>query len=74
MADRNYKKEYKEYHAKPEQKKNRALRNAARREKGLKKGDPREVHHKRPLSRGGGNWDANLSVISREANRKLGNR
>lgn len=50
---RDYKKEYREYHSKPVQRKRRAQRNKARRIMGLKKGDPREVDHKRPLSRGG---------------------
>lgn len=45
MTERNYDKEYREYHAKPEQVKRRAQRNAARRELGLKKGDPREAGH-----------------------------
>lgn len=67
---RDYKKEYNTYHSKPEQKKRRALRNAARREMGLKKGDPREVDHKKPLSKGGSNSKSNLKIISRAANRK----
>lgn len=50
---RDYKKEYRDYHAKPQQKKNRAARNKARKEMGLKVGDPREVDHKKPLSKGG---------------------
>jgi hypothetical protein len=50
---RDYQKEYREYHSLPEQKKNRAARNKARREMGLKVGDLREVDHKKPLSRGG---------------------
>lgn len=50
---RDYKKEYRDYHSKPEQKKNRAARNKARREMGLKVGDPREVDHIKPLSNGG---------------------
>ncbi|MBO5957530.1 MAG: HNH endonuclease [Bacteroidales bacterium] len=69
---RNYKKEYAEYHSKPEQKKNRAKRNAARKEMGLKVGDPREVDHKKPLSKGGGNSKENLRVVSRSTNRKKG--
>lgn len=67
---RDYKKEYNTYHAKPEQKKRRALRNSARREMGLKKGDPREVDHKRPLSKGGSNSKANLTIVSRAMNRR----
>lgn len=75
---RNYKKEYREYHSKPEQKKNRAKRNAARREAmrdgRVSKGDGKEVDHKRPLSKGGGNGRKNLRVVSRKANRSKGNR
>ena len=69
---RDYKKEYAEYHSKPEQKKNRAARNKARREMGLKVGDPREVDHKKPLSKGGSNSKRNLRVVSRATNRKKG--
>jgi 5-methylcytosine-specific restriction endonuclease McrA len=69
---RNYKKEYAEYHSKPEQKKNRAARNAARRKMGLKVGDPREVDHKKPLSKGGSNSKKNLRIVSRTTNRKKG--
>jgi len=71
---RDYKAEYESFHKKPKQKKNRAKRNAARRalEKTgrVKKGDGKEVDHKRPLSRGGGNGKKNLRVTSRTANRK----
>lgn len=70
--NRDYKKEYKNYHSKPEQKKNRAKRNAARKKMGLKVGDPREVDHKKPLSQGGGNSKSNLRVVSRTTNRKKG--
>ena len=66
------KKEYRDSHSKPEQKKNRALRNKARREMGLKVGDPREVDHKKPLSKGGSNDKKNLRVVSRTTNRKKG--
>jgi ribosomal protein S17 len=69
---RNYKKEYREYHGKPEQIDNRSKRNSARRKMKLKKGDGKEVDHKRPLSKGGGNGKGNLRVVSRSANRKKG--
>lgn len=72
--DRDYKKEYREYQGKPEQIHNRALRNKARREMGLKVGDPREVDHKVPLSKGGSNLKRNLEVTSRTENRKKGNK
>ncbi len=74
MANRNYKKEYKEYQGKPEQRKNRSARNKARRKMGLKVGDPREIDHKKPLSKGGGNNKSNLRIVSRTTNRKKGNR
>ncbi len=75
---RDYKKEYREYHGKPEQVANRAKRNQARREmekevgKSALKG--KEVDHKRPLSKGGSNARGNLQVLSRTANRKKGNK
>lgn len=74
MTQRDYKKEYANYHSRPEQKKNRAKRNAARRTMGLKVGDPREVDHKKPLSKGGSNKKSNLRVVSRTTNRKKGNK
>ena len=50
MTKRNYRREYDQYHAKPEQKKNRAGRNKARRyalKSGrVNKGDNREIDHK----------------------------
>ena len=69
---RDYKKEYAQYHSKPEQIKNRAARNDARKKMGLKVGDPREVDHKKPLSKGGSNSKKNLRVVSRSTNRKKG--
>lgn len=71
---RNYRKEYDEYHKKPEQKKNRAARNKARKEAEkegkVKKGDGKEVDHIKPISKGGGNGKANRRVVSRKTNRK----
>jgi 5-methylcytosine-specific restriction endonuclease McrA len=69
---RNYVKEYKDFHGKPKQRKLRSKRNQARRKAGLKKGDPREVDHKRPLSKGGSNGRKNLRVVSRTTNRRKG--
>lgn len=68
-APRDYKREYEQYHGKPEQVANRSMRNQARRKMGLKNGDPREVDHQTPLSKGGGNGKSNLRAISRRANR-----
>jgi hypothetical protein len=65
---RDYKKEYK-YHGTREQIAARAARNKARSEEGLKKGDPREVDHKKPLSKGGSNSKKNRRVVSRKTNR-----
>mgnify|MGYP003119611023 CR=1 FL=1 len=67
---RNYRKEYDEYHGTREQKDNRNDRNKARRKVGLKKGDPREVDHKKPVSKGGSNGRSNLRAVSRTQNRK----
>lgn len=71
---RNYRKEYDEYHSKPEQRANRSKRNQARRKLGLKKGDKREVDHKKPLSKGGSNRRSNLRAVSRTTNRKKGSK
>lgn len=48
--------------------KERAMRNKARREAGLKVGDPRQADHKKPLSEGGSNSKKNIQVISAKAN------
>ena len=73
---RDYKKEYREFHAKPAQKKNRAARNnaRARMEKAGKvsKGDGKDVGHKKPLHNGGGNGNGNIRVESRKTNRAEG--
>ena len=64
---RNYKKEYENYHSKPEQKIRRAARNAARRR--FKDADPnKDVHHKDndPLN----NDLNNLSLVTQHYNRK----
>ena len=71
---RDYAKEYANYHSKPAQRKARSQRNKARRTMGLKVGDPREVDHKRPLSKGGSNSKKNLRVVSRTTNRRKGNK
>ena len=64
---------YERYHASPEAKKERAARNNARdrmEKKGLvRKGDGKDVDHKKPLSRGGSNNDSNLRVQTRGENR-----
>ena len=71
---RNYRKEYDEYHGTEEQKKNRASRNAARRDAvkkhGKSKMNGKEVDHKNGNPRD--NSKKNLQIISRSANRKKG--
>jgi hypothetical protein len=73
MATRNYKSEYNNYHAQPEQIKNRAERVKARRmmEKtgAVTKGDGKDVDHKKPLRSGGTTTKSNLRVRSKSANR-----
>ena len=71
---RNYRKEYDEYHGTAKQRKNRSMRNKARRKLKLKKGDRREVDHKKPLSKGGTNGRRNLRAVSRKVNRKKGSK
>lgn len=63
---RDYKKEYKGFHSKPEEIRKRARRNKARADMGLKNGDGREVDHKKPLSKGGGDGKSNLRVTTRK--------
>lgn len=70
---RDYKKEYAQYHASPEQKKRRAQRNAARaqaeKEGKVRKGDGKEVDHLGSNRKGPLN-NKRVKVVSRKANRK----
>lgn len=56
--------------------KDRAARNKARKEAGLKVGDPRQADHIKPLAEGGSKNKSNVRVVSaktnltKEANRK----
>ena len=72
---RNYDREYELYQGTEQQKKNRAKRNAARAKLmklgRVKKGDGKDVDHKRPLSKGGANTGSNLRVQSKRANRSF---
>jgi hypothetical protein len=69
---RNYRKEYDDYHGKPEQIKRRSARTMARRkaikEGRVKKGDGKEIDHKdyNPLN----SSRKNVRVLSKRANRK----
>jgi len=71
---RNYRKEYDEYHGKPEQIKRRVQRDKARdaaSKKGLvKKGDGKEVHHV-GAPRTGSLAKSKTKVVSRAANRAI---
>lgn len=73
MSKRDYKKEYREYHASEEQKKRRAQRNAARRNAeraGLvRKGDGKEVDHSDHSNRKGSLNNKKVRVTSRKYNR-----
>ena len=71
---RDYKKEYRTYHGTAAQRARRNARNKARRAAGLKKGNPNEVDHRRPLSKGGTNAKKNLRVVSKATNRKKGSK
>lgn len=66
---RNYKKERAWEKADGDKRgKARAARNKARRDAGLKVGDPREADHKKALADGGSTKKSNVQVISRKAN------
>ena len=72
---RDYRAEYDRYQGTEEQKRNRAKRNNARRtledEGRVRKGDGKDVDHKRALVKGGGNKKDNLRVTSASANRSF---
>ena len=70
---RDYKMEYRNYHGKPKQRKERAERTKAREtliKKGrAHKGDGKDIDHKRPLRNGGSNSLNNLRKRDRSENR-----
>jgi len=71
MPDRDYKKEYREYHGTSEYKKDRAHRNKARRqltrEGKVRKGDGKDIDHKNGNPRD--NRRANLRIVPKSVNR-----
>jgi len=73
MTNRNYKKEYANYHSKPTQKVNRAGRNKARslvmKAGGAAKVAGKDVHHKNGNPKD--NRVGNLAVASKTANRSF---
>lgn len=72
---RDYKREVKEYTSRPEVVKKRVEQNKARRmaeKEGLvKKGDGKEVDHRKPLSKGGTTTKSNLRVVPAKENRSF---
>jgi len=72
---RNYKKEYANYQGQPEQIKRRSMRNKARRklmkQGRVRKGDGKDVDHRNPIVRGGGNSASNLRVQTDNENRSF---
>lgn len=72
---RDYAREYKEYHASPEQRHNRSLRttarNAAIADGRAARGDGKDLDHVRALSKGGSNAKSNQRMVSQHANRSF---
>lgn len=72
----DYKHHYETYGSKPEQKKKRAQRNAARRKMikagKAKVGDGKDIDHKKPIRKGGSNAMSNLRNVSVKKNRGHG--
>lgn len=68
--------EQRKYQGTPEQKKNRAKRNKARAEAvkdgRVKKGDGKDLGHKKSLKSGGSNARSNTQVETKKANRSKG--
>lgn len=61
-------KEWDHKHKNGKRLKDRNARNKARREAGLKVGDPRQADHKKPLTEGGSNDKSNIRVVSARTN------
>lgn len=70
---RDYKKEYRDFHGKPAEIAKRSERNSARAQVAKRVGKAaiagKDVDHKTPLRKGGGNGVGNLRVKSVSANR-----
>lgn len=66
-------KQQRKYNSSPQQKKNRAMRNKARRQAirdgRVKKGDGKDIDHKKKLKDGGSNSKSNTRVRSASSNR-----
>lgn len=71
---RDYRDEYDSYQGKPEQRKNRAARNKARRDYEKAHGDlpsSIDLDHKRPLSKGGSTALSNVRPLTKSKNRSF---
>ena len=72
---RDYRRDYDKYQGKPEQIKNRSQRNQARalvaKAKGAAAIKGKDIDHKKPISKGGGNGLANLYATSPSKNRSF---
>lgn len=72
---RDYAKEYRLYHSRPEQRHNRSERTVLRNQanaKGITRAhDGKDLDHIRPLSKGGANSLSNARAVSRSANRSF---
>lgn len=70
---RDFRKEYENYHGKPEKIAERSQRNKARRivakDRGADAVKGKDVDHKTPIRSGGGNSKSNLRVMTPKANR-----
>ena len=75
VKKRDYSEEYRSYHARPEQIKQRAQRTMARRRMEaagkVQKGDGMDVDHIKPISQGGSYADSNLRVVPKSKNRSF---
>ncbi len=75
MATRNYAREYRQYHGKPDNIKERAQRVMARRalmkDGVVRKGDGMDVDHTVPLSKGGTSEKTNLRPVPKSENRSF---
>ncbi|MBM3886103.1 MAG: HNH endonuclease [Gemmatimonadetes bacterium] len=67
MSERDYKREYEQYHSQPQQMKERAMRNKWNRRLSPPAG--KEIDHRRALRDGGSNDRSNLRFRSVSANR-----
>lgn len=73
-AKRNYQREYQNYQGRPEQIRNRSMRNQARRAYESTHGNlPHtvDVDHAKPIAKGGGNAPGNLRARHRTVNRSF---